>query len=53
VCSGSNRRMGAPVGYAALYPLGAAVAVWILARSWWRGTRVEWKGREYRGRQVP
>ena len=45
-------RMGAPFGYGFLYPLGTLMTVGILLRSWVRGTRVEWKGREYRVRRV-
>jgi chlorobactene glucosyltransferase len=41
-------RMGAPPWFGLIYPLGAAVGAWIVLRSWLRGTRVEWKGREYR-----
>jgi chlorobactene glucosyltransferase len=41
-------RFGAPVWYAALYPLGAAEAALIVLGSWRRGGRVRWKGREYR-----
>ena len=44
-------RMGAPFAYGLLYPLGSAVVGWTLLRSWWWGTRVEWKGREYRVRE--
>ena len=40
-------RMGAPFGYGLLYPLGSVVAIHILLRSWARGRKVEWKGREY------
>ena len=40
-------RAGAPPWYGLLYPLGAAISAYIFARSWRRGTRVEWKGREY------
>ncbi|MEO7042588.1 MAG: glycosyltransferase family 2 protein [Gemmatimonadaceae bacterium] len=36
-----------PVGYALLYPLGAAVALYIALSAIIRGSRVEWKGREY------
>lgn len=43
------RRMKIAAGWGAAYPLGAAVASYILARSWLRGRRrVEWKGRTYR-----
>ncbi len=38
--------------YGLLYPLGALVSGWILLRSWVRGRRVEWKGREYRIRAL-
>ncbi|HKA59921.1 MAG TPA: glycosyltransferase, partial [Gemmatimonadales bacterium] len=37
----------APVWYAALYPLGAAVVAFIMLRSAWRGRRIEWRGRTY------
>src|SRR2546429_3461084 len=41
---------GAPVRYALLYPLGAAMVAGIMLRSAWRGGRkVEWRGRLYRG----
>jgi chlorobactene glucosyltransferase len=40
-------RMGAPAWYGLLYPLGAAVGLFILFRAWLRGRRVEWKGRAY------
>lgn len=33
--------------YALTYPLGAAVAVYILLKAWIRGTTVVWKGRRY------
>jgi hypothetical protein len=39
----------APVGYALLYPLGAAMVAYIMIRSALRGSRrVEWRGRLYR-----
>ena len=41
------REMDVPLGYALLYPVGAAVGAYIFARSWARGRRVEWKGRHY------
>jgi len=34
--------------YGALYPLGSVVSAYIFVRSWRRGSRVHWKGREYR-----
>jgi chlorobactene glucosyltransferase len=40
-------RMGAAFGYGLLYPLGAAVGMYIFLRAWRRGRRVEWKGRAY------
>jgi len=40
-------RMGAPPAYGLLYPLGAAVSMWIVLRSWARGRSVAWKGRTY------
>lgn len=40
--------MGIPVWYGIGYPLGAAVLLYIVARSTWRGgRRVEWRGRVY------
>jgi chlorobactene glucosyltransferase len=36
-----------PVLYAFLYPVGAAVALYIALSAVSRGSRVEWKGREY------
>jgi chlorobactene glucosyltransferase len=42
-----TRRMGAPMRYGLLYPLGASVGLYILVRSWTRGRHVEWKGRSY------
>ena len=47
-----SKRMGAPARYGLVYPLGAAVATYILVRSWRRGRNVEWKGRRYRVRAV-
>lgn len=40
-------RMGAPAAYGLLYPLGAAVGMFIFLRAWRRGRRTEWKGRSY------
>jgi chlorobactene glucosyltransferase len=40
--------MRIPVWYGLLYPLGAVMALYIIARSTWRGGRkVEWRGRVY------
>ena len=40
----------APLRYALLYPLGAAMVAFIMIRSAWRGSsKVEWRGRTYRG----
>jgi chlorobactene glucosyltransferase len=45
--------MRIPVLYGLLYPLGALVALYIVARSTWRGERrVEWRGRTYRGQDA-
>ena len=33
--------------YGLLYPLGAALRAYIFLRSWIRGNRIQWKGREY------
>ncbi len=40
-------KLDAPPWYGLLYPLGAAVGAFIFVRSWIRGSRIEWKGREY------
>ncbi len=37
----------APVSYALLNPLAAAVIMGMVARAAWKGDRVEWKGRAY------
>src|SRR3989449_4863847 len=43
------RAEGAPLRYALLYPLGAAMVAYIMIRSAIRGgRRVEWRGRVYR-----
>jgi chlorobactene glucosyltransferase len=40
--------MRIPAWYGLLYPLGAAMAIYIVLRSTWRGARrVEWRGRTY------
>ena len=39
--------LGVPAWYGLLYPLGAVVGAYIFARSWFRGSRIVWKGREY------
>jgi len=44
----SSRRLGAPFVYGVFYPLGAVMVGYIFVRSWVRGGRVVWKGREYR-----
>jgi len=41
------RWMGAPVRFAALFPLGSVVVAIIAIQAIARGTRVEWKGRAY------
>ena len=41
-------RLKAPLWTGAFYPLAAGVVNYIFLRSWLRGGRVEWKGREYR-----
>jgi chlorobactene glucosyltransferase len=42
------RGLRQPLWYALLYPLGAAVLLYITVRAIVRGRRVEWKGRLYR-----
>jgi len=37
---------GNPI-YGLLYPMGAILGGFIFLNSWWRGTRIEWKGRLY------
>ncbi len=39
--------LGTPPWYGLLYPMGAVVAAYIFVQSWARGSRIEWKGREY------
>lgn len=40
--------MRIPAGYGLAYPIGALMALYIILRSTWRGSRrVEWKGRTY------
>lgn len=42
--------MRIPLWYGVLYPLGAGVLLYVVARSTWRGSRrVEWRGRTYSG----
>ena len=42
--------MQIPAWYGLLYPLGAGVLLYVVARSTWRGgRRVEWRGRTYSG----
>jgi len=33
--------------YGLLFPLGAVIGGYIFLKSWWRGTRIQWKGRSY------
>jgi chlorobactene glucosyltransferase len=42
-----RRAFRAPAWYALLHPLAACVVTALLARASWRGSLVEWKGREY------
>jgi chlorobactene glucosyltransferase len=42
------RAMRQSMAYALLYPLGAAVLLYITGRAITRGQQVEWKGRQYR-----
>jgi hypothetical protein len=39
--------MRASVVYAPLYPLGLVIVLIIAVGAVWRGSRVEWKGRQY------
>jgi chlorobactene glucosyltransferase len=51
--TGVSIRRQIPYWYGLLYPLGAAMSLYIVLRSTWRGARkVEWKGRTY-GRTAP
>ena len=44
ICQG----MRIPMRYGLAYPLGALMALYIVLRSTWRGSRrVEWRGRVY------
>jgi len=40
-------RFEVPLYFGLLYPLGSLSVIAIFTRSWLRGSRVEWKGREY------
>jgi hypothetical protein len=42
-----RRAFRAPAWYALLHPMGAGVVTALLVRASWRGSLVEWKGREY------
>jgi chlorobactene glucosyltransferase len=42
-----RRAFRAPAWYAFLHPIGAGVVTALLVRASWRGSLVEWKGREY------
>jgi hypothetical protein len=44
---GVHHQFRAPLSFAPLHPLGALVAAGIILKSWWGGSRVRWKGREY------
>ncbi len=45
--------MQIPAAYGLAYPVGAAMALYIILRSIWRGgRRVEWRGRTYRDKSV-
>lgn len=45
---GAYRRFGAPVALGLIHPIGSAVVIYIVLRSWIRGgRRIEWKGRRY------
>jgi chlorobactene glucosyltransferase len=44
------RRLGLAPAWAATWPLGAGVFLWIVAGALARGSRVEWRGRVYRSR---
>ncbi len=46
--TGISRRLGAPLWTGLFYPVAAGMVNYIFLRSWLRGGRVEWKGREYR-----
>jgi len=47
VWAGTTDKLGGSPLYGLLYPLGAAVALYIFLKSWFRGSRIHWKGREY------
>jgi hypothetical protein len=47
VHAGAYWFMRAPVPYALLYPLGQFMVFVIAIGAVWRGSRVQWKGREY------
>ncbi len=45
-CSASLLMKSNPL-YGFLYPLGAAIGLYIFSTSWRRGSHIEWKGRDY------
>lgn len=49
IWAAASRQFRTPLLLAVFFPLGAAVSVFIVARSWTRGSKIEWKGRTYAG----
>ncbi len=48
IWAGAYRRFGVSPALGLIHPLGSAVVVFIVIRSWFRGgRRIEWKGRRY------
>ncbi len=47
IWAAASVRFGISAAYGLLYPLGAGVALFIVARSWLRRGKIEWKGRLY------
>jgi len=45
-CSASGLMKSNPL-YGFLYPLGATLGLYIFFKSWQKGTRIQWKGRDY------
>jgi len=53
IWAGVYRQFGASPAFALIHPLGGAVVLLIVARSWLRGEgRIEWKGRRYSAGEV-
>ena len=57
IWSSASIRMYSNPLFGLLYPLGALLGLYIFVKSWWKGTRIRWKDRDYlmpqKARTVP